>query len=235
MELATKFTQWVMDRIRPYLSGVVLEVGAGIGNNVRAMLGQDRVVAAECDPDYLDVLRNAFANRRRVTVACWDITQPRPADVPLVDTVVCSNVLEHIKEDDKALRHMSSALRPGGRLVLVVPAGRRLYGSLDRVLGHHRRYDGEQLSQELRAMGFRIEASFTMNKVGVLGWWLNGRLLKRRVMGRFQIKVFNTLVPLLRVIDPVLPWSGLSLVVVGQKPAVAGLPSVPGSTQEVGS
>lgn len=217
MEMATKFTDWLMSRIRPYLSGVVLEVGAGIGNNVRAMLDQERVIATEPDADYVALLQNAFKGRRRVTVLQWDATQSRPAGLPDVDTVFCSNVLEHIRDEKAALANMHAVMRVGGRLILVVPAGEALFGSLDSVLGHVRRYNMSSLAARLRETGFEIETSFSMNKVGVLGWWVNGKIFRRKNLGRFQLKVFNALVPVLKIMDPLLPWTGLSLVVVVRK------------------
>jgi SAM-dependent methyltransferase len=218
MELATKFTEWLMARVRPFLSGTVLEIGSGIGNNVRAMMGQEKVIASESDPEYLHVLQNAFEGRRRIQVVEWDVTQQRPTEIPLVDTVLCSNVLEHIEDESAALANLHSALRPGGRAILVVPFGPMLFGSLDRAMGHHRRYSRESLLHALKAAGFEIEASFSMNKIGVLGWFVSGRLLRRKVLGRAQLKLFNTLVPLIRLLDPVLPWTGLSLVAVAKKP-----------------
>ncbi len=218
MELATRFTAWVVDSVRSDLRGTVLEVGAGIGNNVRAILGQNRVIATDCEPEYVRMLENAFAGRRNVSVCRWDATKPPPEDLGPVDTVYCSNVLEHIPDDAAALRNIHRVLGPGGKAVLIVPAGDRLHGSIDVALGHVRRYDRKEFSDQLAAHGFEVEKARTMNKVGVFGWWLNGKVFKRKALSRFQLKIFNTLVPVLKHVDPLLPWSGLSLVVVARKP-----------------
>ena len=220
MELATRFTRWMMDKVRPYLKGTVLEVGAGIGNNVRAMGTADAIVATEPDPEYIRLLENAFAGRKRVTVVQWDVTCPPPSQVDNVDTVLCSNVLEHVEEEEKALAHMHAVLRDGGCLVLIVPAGARLFGSLDRAVGHFCRYDRNGLGERLQKAGFHVEICFSINKLGVWGWWLNSVVIKRRVLGRYQLKLFNMLVPVFRFLDPVLPWEGLSLVAVARKKGV---------------
>jgi len=217
METATKFTDWLMKRIRPYLSGVVLEVGAGIGNNVRAMLNQERVIATEPEPEYVALLQNAFKGRRRVDIVQWDVTQPRPAGLGEVDTVLCSNVLEHIADEKAALINISSVLRTGGRAILIVPAGESLFGSIDSALKHLRRYNVSSFIPRLAAAGLEVETAFSMNKAGVIGWLLNGKILRRKTLGRFQLKVFNAFVPVLKVVDPILPWTGLSLVVVAKK------------------
>ena len=218
MELATSFSAWLMKKISPYLQGCVVEVGAGIGNNVRAMSGADRVVATEPDPEYLGYLRNMFAGRRRIDVVEWDVNQAAPAELlGAADSVLCSNVLEHIEEEHAVLENMNAVLRQGGRLVLVVPASPALHGTVDEALGHVRRYTPESLRKALADAGFGTSVCFWMNKIGVFGWWLNGKVLKRRVLGRWQMKLFDTLVPLFRVIDPLLPWPGLSLIAVGEK------------------
>jgi SAM-dependent methyltransferase len=134
-----------------------------------------------------------------------------------VDSILCSNVLEHIKDEHAALRNMHAVLKPGGRLVLVVPAGKWLHGSMDRVLGHWRRYSKTELVKQLSGEGFDTETVFSMNKPGVLGWFMNGKVFHRKTLGKFQMKLFNALVPLFKVVDPLLPWTGLSLVVVARK------------------
>ena len=230
MELATRFTSWLTKRLDGYLTGVVLEVGAGIGNNVRAMLHKDRIIATDADPEYVRLLQGLFGGRKGVEVRLWDVTQGGGEDtgsgrggaIPPVDSILCSNVLEHIEDDHAALRNMHTALKPEGRLVLVVPAGRWLYGSLDKVLGHCRRYTESAMTGQLRAAGFQVEKVFSMNKPGVLGWWLNGKVLRKKTLGKLQMKLFNVLVPVFKLVDPLLPWTGLSLVVVARKPQDAG-------------
>ena len=117
---------------------------------------------------------------------------------------------------------MRAVLKPGGLLVLVVPAGEKMYGTIDRALGHVRRYNRRSFSELLEAAGFDVVKCFSLNKVGVMGWWLNGKILKRRSLGRYQLKVFNTLVPVLKVVEPILPWCGLSLVAVARKSETGG-------------
>ena len=219
METATKFTDWIMRLVKPYMSGVVVEVGAGMGNNVRAMLGQEHVIATEPEAEYVALLQNAFRGRRRIEVLQWDVTQKPPARLADVDTVFCSNVLEHIQDEKSALSNMGRILRSGGRLILIVPAIEMLFGSLDTALGHCRRYNMATLSSRLRDAGFEVEKSFSMNKAGVAGWLMNGKILRRKNLGRYQLKLFNALVPVLKIVDPVLPWTGLSLVVVAKKRA----------------
>lgn len=217
MELATHFTNWLMARLRPYCSGVILEVGSGIGNNVRALLGQERIVATESNPEYVAILQNMYGGRKRVEVLQWDVTRPPPPSLQPVDTVLCSNVLEHIREDAQALANMHGILKPGGRLLLVVPQGAALFNALDSGLEHFRRYDARSVGQRLQYAGFEIVTMFSLNKIGVLGWWVNGAVLRRRQLSRFQLKLFDAFVPIVRLMDSLLPWHGLSLVAIARK------------------
>jgi predicted methyltransferase len=116
-----------------------------------------------------------------------------------------------------ALRNMRTALAPGGRLVLYVPQGPKLYSRLDEVLGHRCRYDRQGLAEELRQAGFAIEAMRDFNRISVPGWWLNGKLLRRRQFGRLQLKLFNMMVPLLRGLDPLIPTRGLGIIAIATR------------------
>ena len=127
------------------------------------------------------------------------------------------NVLEHIEDDEASLAHFFSILPSGGRVVLIVPALSPLYGTIDQALGHHRRYERDEIVHKLQRAGFLIEQTRFFNAPGILGWYLNSRLLKRRSVPHFQAQVNDFLVPLLRLEKHYrLPW-GMSLLAVGRK------------------
>jgi hypothetical protein len=103
-------------------------------------------------------------------------------------------------------------------MIFIVPRGENLFSSLDTAIGHVRRYDQERLTALFTNLGYEIEELFTLNKIGVIGWWYRGKVAKQQAIGRFGLKVFNVLVPVFKLIDPLLPWKGLSLVIVARKP-----------------
>jgi glycosyltransferase involved in cell wall biosynthesis len=220
MEAAPKYTEWTLARTRPYVGDLLLEIGSGIGNNVRILMQYTDVIATEIDPTYLQVLHNAYLNAPGVDVRVWDATQPPPPDLPQPDSILCSNVIEHIEDDQGVVVNADQVLKPGGRMIFIVPRGQKLFSSLDTAIGHLRRYDEDHLGSLFTELGYEIEELFTLNKIGVIGWWYRGKVAKQKAIGRFGLKVFNVLVPVFKLIDPILPWKGLSLVIVARKPEV---------------
>src|SRR5213079_458222 len=220
MAAAPRYNRWMFDRLRPWVGRRVLEIGAGIGNMSAFLVDQtrvERVVLTDTEPDYLGRLRERFARRSQVSVAELRLPAVSPALVAeRLDTVVCLNVLEHIEDDRASLRAMHDLLQPAGRLLLLVPSLRALYGSLDEALGHFRRYVPDELQAKLRTAGFRVRHLEYFNLAGVPGWWLTGRLLRRRLIPTGALRWYEALVPLFRL-ERLLPWRiGQSLIAIGE-------------------
>lgn len=222
---ARRFNAWMAETIAPWLGRRVLEIGAGIGNLTRRLApGREFYVATDIDREHLARLAARMAHRPNVRVAKVDLACPGDFE-PLrarVDTVVCLNVVEHVEDDLSALRHLCGVLEPGGRAVVLVPEGQSIYGELDVVLGHWRRYSAGELRAKMEQAGFEVERMFGFNRVTRPAWWLNGRLLKRRTFSPAQLWLFDRLVWLWKRVDAWLPWPGVSLIAVGRKPGGAG-------------
>ena len=211
---AKRYNRWMADAIRERVGDRVLEVGAGIGNVTHWLLPRERFVATDTNPHYLTYLRNFATGKPYLEIREADLA--RSADFEewrdSFDTVVCLNVLAFLDDPVAALRTLHGTLAPGGRLLLYVPRGRHLFSTLDRVLGHRRRYDRKTLESELAAAGFELESVRHFNRWAVPGWWANGKLLRRRTFGRFQLRLYDLLVPVLRPLDRLAPWPGLGLI-----------------------
>ena len=102
--------------------------------------------------------------------------------------------------------------------MLVVPALQALYGTLDVHLRHFRRYELGPLKALLEGAGFEIDELRFLNRPGVFGWWLNSRVLKRRVLPAGQLSAFRLLLPLLRLEERISPSFGMSLLALARKP-----------------
>ena len=217
---APRFTRWMADVIRPYIGHTVLEIGAGIGNLTAQLIPRTSYWATDINPLYLMYLENVGRNRPYMTVSFTDAEKVAtyPKDQKF-DTVICLNVVEHLADDRGALLNIRSALDAGGRAIILVPCGPSLYGTLDEVLGHQRRYTQESLKELVISAEFELEKMIEFNRIGVVAWWVNGRLLRRRTFGLWQIKALNVMTPVFRAIDKLLPLPPLSLIAVVRKPA----------------
>jgi len=216
---AERYNTWIFRQLAPHLGQRVLEIGAGIGNLTRYLVGRDLVVASELEPRYLRILANTFEHHTRVQVLPLDLAAFEPAGLAeyRLDTVVCLNVLEHVEDDRQALRRLADTLVPGGRLVLLVPAHRWLYGAIDGAIHHYRRYERSELIARLREAGLQVEHVSFFNRLGVVGWYVNSVLLRRTRVPGLQLRLQNLLVPLLRAEAALRLPFGLSLIAVGRK------------------
>ena len=218
---ARRFNRWMADTVvRPHLGHRVLEIGSGLGNMTVQLLPRDHYIASDCDEHHLKVLNALSDNRPNLEVAPLDAQESKDFE-PFrgkVDTIVALNVLEHIPKGQRALENFFDVLAPGGKAIILVPQGRWLYSPLDKALEHVKRYTRQDLVQELEAAGFEIDKTFEFNRMGVLGWALNGKLLRRTEMAKYQLKAFDSLVWLWQKIDGLLPWHGLSVIAIARKP-----------------
>ena len=146
---AANYTRWIVDLMRPYLGFSLLEVGLGHGSFRDAWPAQVRYLGTDLDAD---AVASAAARHPRDGFFVADIAAPEfpalaQAEGAPVDTVVCANVLEHVPDDAAAVANLLAVLQPGGRLLLYLPAHARLYGRMDALAGHHRRYDRSDLER----------------------------------------------------------------------------------------
>ena len=220
MASARRFNRWMAETIAPYVAGCVLELGAGIGNLTQFLFHPgDCYVAAELDDVHLRHLRARLGRSPGLTIAKCDLLDTldlRPYR-EAIDTVICLNVLEHISDDDYALRNMRSCLKCGGRGIILVPQSPRAYGSLDRVLGHQRRYLKSDLAKKISSAGLHLERMIEFNRATYPGWILNSCILKRRTLSDAQLRTFDLLVPMWRRIDRFLPWPPTSLIAIARR------------------
>ena len=220
LEKATSYQSWIFEEVKPFIRGDILEVGCGSGNLTGWLLQQGMVLAVDLNEDYLRIVQERYGyHPNLIGTLIWDSREnPREEINRTFNTLICSNVLEHVEDDDLVLRHFYELLPDGGRLILLAPALKVLYNHLDIELGHFRRYGRKELIQKVTRSGFKIYHLKYFNLFGMLGWFLNGTLLRRDLLPAGQVGMFNRMVPLFKKMEKIIPnWVGQSLIVVGEK------------------
>lgn len=215
------YMDWVMAELAPYVSGHVLEIGAGIGTMSRRLLGHaDDLVLVEPARNLYEVLAARFANDPRVTTHHGEVgpwlrpTNSASRGASRFDSIVMVNVLEHIDDDVGFVRMLPELLAPSGRLVLFVPSLPVLYGELDRTVGHFRRYTRTSLRTVVEGAGLQIERLSYFDLLGSVPWFVVGRLLRRKSVGGEASWYDKRVVPLCRLVDRLGPPLGKNLICV---------------------
>ncbi|MBS1872894.1 MAG: glycosyltransferase [Acidobacteria bacterium] len=215
-----QYLSWVSSKIRKHLGDSIIEVGAGIGNITgRLMSRRLRYVAAERDPLYLHALRNRFLRTPNVSVAALDPARPLEFE-PMrgaFETALCLNVLECAEDPDAVVRSLARSLRIDGLMVILVPQSPSLFGTVDVTLGHKRRFSRDDIARLVDRHGLTVEQVYDINKIGKPAWWMFGRLLRRKHVNKVTLKLFDKSVWFWKRVDGLLPWRGLSLIVVARK------------------
>jgi SAM-dependent methyltransferase len=217
---ASNYYRGILDYFRPYLGKRILEIGAGIGTFSSLLLEAypSHLLLFEPSRNLLPRLRDRFSLDRRVTVI-EDSSFEGVAQSAEVDSIVLVNVLEHIQEDEATLRRLHSALTVGGAVLLFVPALPLLYGTLDKEFGHYRRYMKHDLVTKLQRAGFELAMVRYVNMLGVLTWYLAGKVLRKRTLKPQDVRLYDKLVvPWMSMLER--HWDtpiGQSLICIGRK------------------
>lgn len=218
MRKADKYNRWILSFLRPHLRGKILEIGAGIGNFSKLLSDFGEVTAIDFNKDYISELKKQNIN------AFWgDIEKGeyKFSKSYRFDTIISLNVLEHIKEDQKSLVNAHKLLNPGGKLLLLTPAHRQAYSVLDKNLGHYRRYTKKSLAKKIKSVGFEVKDVRYLNLIGLLGWYVSGKIMGKDQLSTSQLKIFDIVsTPLLMLEKLVRLPLGLSVFVVAQMPKV---------------
>lgn len=225
LELFAKVRNWKSywaSRIRPYILGDVLEVGAGIGANT-LYLNTDtdgRWVCLEPDPRLFSRLtkkRQEPDNGRRHDAVCGTLTS-LSADERF-NTILYIDVLEHIECDREELQLASAHLLSRGRLIVLSPAYQKLFTPFDAAIGHFRRYDRRML-RNLTPQGLLLERLFYLDSVGLALSAANLLFLRRTMPTEAQLAVWDKwVIPVSRVLDKYLGNSlGKSIIAIWQQP-----------------
>ncbi|MDO8555707.1 MAG: class I SAM-dependent methyltransferase [Nanoarchaeota archaeon] len=131
----------------------ILDVGCGTGVIASALAKNNAVVGLDISAQAL-----AFARKRDASIS-WikGDAQAVKFKPNSFDVVLASDVVEHVKDDVKALENMHRVLKPGGKVIITVPALEMLWGRDDDLVHHQRRYTRSSLKRVLRRAGFKVD------------------------------------------------------------------------------
>jgi SAM-dependent methyltransferase len=221
-----RYRAFQLELIRPHLGQSVLEVGAGLGEFADQLTGLDRHVVTDLDPQAVEALAARFADRPEVAARVLDLAAENPgADLGgPVDSVLAINVLEHIEDDRGTLRELAKLVRPGGKVVMWVPAYMQLYGDFDRAVGHVRRYTPSTLTASFVAAGLDPVDVRPVNLLGGIAWWATVRRAGVGSPNPRLVSVYDRfVVPVTRTLERrVVPPFGQSVLGVARVPRGAG-------------
>jgi len=219
---AVHWKQYYANRLAPYISGDVLEVGAGIGGTTAHLCSgtQRSWTCLEPDAALLEAARARFNGGSVKGVPLrWQIGTLN--DLPSTarfNTILYIDVLEHIEHDRDELKAARSHLADGGHIVVLSPAHQWLYSEFDRAVGHHRRYTAAAL-RALTPSGARLVHSEYLDSFGTLLSATNRLFLRQSRPTSAQIAFWDRwLLPVSKVTDRMLgSVIGRSVVAVWQR------------------
>jgi len=215
MALLPNYYAWIAGHFAGEMHGTVLELGSGAGFVMRNYIERvDSVVAVDINAELLARLVASYPPGK-VRAQCVDLRGDwHELDGVAVDCIIALDVVEHFQDDGAFVAKMKRHLKPGGKVVVKVPAQSRLYNAMDEASGHFRRYDDADLRALMARHGFREVALRHMNPVGAWGYRMK-KAKKTNFSKTFspaKLKAVNSVIPLLAWFDHVPGLKGLSLI-----------------------
>lgn len=212
-------SDWMYEQFKDKIRGDILEIGSGLGIFSKKIIRDfpnSRIVLSDISQEYVNQLKNTFPvpNMESLLLDLNDYKHFERIGKEKFDTVIGLNVIEHIKDDEKALNFIYDLLRKNGMALILVPAHEFLYNDMDKKLRHYRRYTKKSLRDLIAKTKFSNDDMYFFNSLGILGWYLNGNVLKRDEVANEAYSLYNKLIPILRLIEKYVFFKsiGISLI-----------------------
>jgi SAM-dependent methyltransferase len=218
-----RFNDWMYRQVNARLKREmldVLEVGSGLGTFseriIRDLPPSSHIMLTDKSGIYVQALKGRYSLCKNVSVTRMDLnnrTDYSRIGYEKYDLILALNVLEHISDDQLALRELYKVLKKDGSFVILVPCHKFLFNVIDENVGHFRRYTKRELKAKIRETNFKVELIRYFNFLGIVGWYFNGNLLKNPGINPTASKWFDRMVPLLDYLERItLHRIGLSLI-----------------------
>ena len=245
---AHRYRRWLADLARPYLGDDPIEVGSGTGDYALEWAsGVRRFTATEADETRFPALSARFAGHPVIRAQWLLLGHPadggtgsvaRPTDDVHALTgdpepraggehsaAIAYNVLEHIPDHVAALRAMAALVRPGGAVILIVPAFPSAMSRFDLAIGHQRRYTRASLRAAVDEAGLAVAQLRYVNPIGLVGWYVAVKAMRMTPRNGALLRAYDrTVVPLARLADGRVPAPfGQSIFAVARRPKIASI------------
>ncbi len=220
-DLARPYFAWQFSQFSSFLGKRVADLGCGLGNFTDFLIAKDYYLGIDYDKELLAVAANRFNEKKNVAFTCGDLTDSQSYQklrAERIDTIICVNVLEHIKDDAYVLGQMIDVLPVKGTLCLLVPAMPSIFGALDAFDHHYRRYSKQGLLSLLQKYPVEINSCYYFNLIGAAGWFVKSKIMKQKTQTSDNYTLMNRLIPIMARIEKALPPPlGMSLIAIMRK------------------
>lgn len=178
----SNYSKWLYSICKQYLGKKIFELGSGTGKFSRFLSEENAESLLLLEPSsvFFEELKKNMENKKNILLVNSDIEKfENPKLKSFFDSVISIQVFEHIEDDEAALEKAAQYLRPGGKIIIQVPALNWLYSKFDKQIGHFRRYTKKDAFRLAKACGLKINKLFYFNLPGIFGWWLNFCIFRR--------------------------------------------------------
>ncbi|SDT74096.1 class I SAM-dependent methyltransferase [Actinoplanes derwentensis] len=216
---AVNHRRWFVELALPYLGDNPIEIGSGLGDYAIEWAEHlPKFTATEADPDRLVLLKERMDEYSNITVR--QMLLPADDANSEYSAAVSYNVLEHIEDHVGALRSMKELVRPGGKVIIIVPAFMFAMSQVDIATGHIRRYTKKTLGAAFTEAGLEIEKLHYANALGLLGYYTATSIFKLAPKEGPMVKIYDSVVlPVTKTAEKVFrPPFGQSVFCVARVP-----------------
>jgi len=208
--------KYIFFLIKKYFNDGFLEVGAGIGSFTKNYFKKfNNIVLSEIDTNNINQLKKKFDNDKNIQISKDSIKNINKK----FNTIIYLNVLEHIKDDTLEINNALEKLNVGGYLIILVPAGNKLYGKFDKAIGHERRYEIDFFKKN-KFKNAKLIDLYSLDCFGYFLYFVNQLIFNEEVYpSKFKIFIWDKIfTPFTIVIDYLTRYKfGKNIMCIYQK------------------
>jgi len=205
MSFAKNYHNWIYENIETELGNKIAEIGSGVGNFTEFLLRNDYAKIDAFEPCAKMHLNNKFSKNPRVNCINSNFELVSKSRDNKYDSVIFINVLEHIPKDLDAIMNAYRIIRPGGKLIIFVPALQFLYSNFDRSIGHYRRYQKSELTRLVQNSNFKIMSCKYFDSLGIIPWFIFMKVMSHGLSNRNTYAYDTFVVPWLKSVEKIMP------------------------------